>query len=305
MRIHLALIFALTTVQTVAGGTFKGTTNATFTVKESLDGTTTTATKSGLFNVSLNTDYSTMRWSLDFDVNLLMATLVASGNLLSGRCPGGCSTPLSPGDPSPLSFPDATGKSGAGTYRLLGTAAWSLTDRIATVTRTRTSPSKPVIATGSTSGGVGNHYLTVANYPSSITLTPGFSSISSYQESNGDWPLYSGIPLHLGRIDNGGNYLEVTVSSFPGTITLLESPAGDLTSNGVVDGADYVLWRKSPGLLSPFLSSYAVWRANFGNPSSGLGSTLVPEPSGLALLLTVTALVLSRRKARLSCEAYN
>src|SRR5688572_16643243 len=101
MRIHLALIFALTTVQTVAGGTFKGTTNATFTVKESLDGTTTTATKSGLFNVSLNTDYSTMRWSLDFDVNLLMAggptqsfetTLVASGNLLSGRCPGGCST---------------------------------------------------------------------------------------------------------------------------------------------------------------------------------------------------------------------
>jgi hypothetical protein len=71
------------------------------------------------------------------------------------------------------------------------------------------------------------------------------------------------------------------------------SPAGipgDYNENGIVDAADYVVWRKTNG--SP--AGYNLWRMNFGRTSgSGSGSALtaVPEPSNL--LLAVVALLLT------------
>ena len=87
---------------------------------------------------------------------------------------------------------------------------------------------------------------------------------------------------------------------------------GDFNNNGVVDAADYVLWRNGgplqnevsdPGVVNA--QDYTDWRARFGNTSgsgSGLGSSsAVPEPTtlsicGLALLLTGV----SMRKGRQS-----
>lgn len=61
---------------------------------------------------------------------------------------------------------------------------------------------------------------------------------------------------------------------------------GDFNNDGVVDAADYVVWRKT----SPTdLSGYNEWATNFGkSDSSGsgsLGSDPVPEPAGVVLLL--------------------
>jgi len=70
---------------------------------------------------------------------------------------------------------------------------------------------------------------------------------------------------------------------------------GDYNGNGVVDMADYVLWRNggplqndaTPGTTDA--SDYDVWRAHFGNHNgsgSSLGSgTAVPEPGSVALVL--------------------
>ena len=68
---------------------------------------------------------------------------------------------------------------------------------------------------------------------------------------------------------------------------------GDYNSNGVVDGADYTLWRKggplaneadTPGVVDD--ADYTQWRVRFGNTSgSGLGGGAVPEPAGAILLL--------------------
>jgi hypothetical protein len=70
---------------------------------------------------------------------------------------------------------------------------------------------------------------------------------------------------------------------------------GDYNNNGVVDAADYVLWRKggtlandpTPGLQP---ADYDFWRAHFGAPpgsGSSLGaSSTVPEPSGMVLFFT-------------------
>ena len=80
--------------------------------------------------------------------------------------------------------------------------------------------------------------------------------------------------------------------------------AGDYNNNGVVDAADYVLWRNggplqnevhNPGTVSQ--EDYTEWRARFGNTSgsgTGISGTQVPEPASAALVLvaifTLTAL---------------
>jgi hypothetical protein len=76
-------------------------------------------------------------------------------------------------------------------------------------------------------------------------------------------------------------------------------PAGDFNANGVVDAADYVLWRRHLGAASESSLNYAgnglngvdagdylLWRQNFA--AVGVmpeGHDFVPEPSGLLLLL--------------------
>jgi hypothetical protein len=71
-------------------------------------------------------------------------------------------------------------------------------------------------------------------------------------------------------------------------------PPGDYNKNGIVDAADYVLWRKgdlaadSNGDTVVDQVDYDFWRANFGNPSAGSGAglsgTSVPEPAALMLV---------------------
>jgi len=63
-------------------------------------------------------------------------------------------------------------------------------------------------------------------------------------------------------------------------------PPGDFNNDGVVDGADYVFWRKSYG-LSQIAGSYDLWRSNYGaavgDGASLAGSIAIPEPANLAL----------------------
>jgi hypothetical protein len=74
---------------------------------------------------------------------------------------------------------------------------------------------------------------------------------------------------------------------------------GDFNNNGVVDAADYVVWRETDG--SP--EGYNRWRANFGAvlPAAGQGARLaanssVPEPSAWLLAAVAAGLLgLNRR----------
>ena len=71
--------------------------------------------------------------------------------------------------------------------------------------------------------------------------------------------------------------------------------AGDYNNNGVVDAADYVLWRNggplqnevnTPGTVDP--TDYDAWKARFGNTSGAgslIGSSAVPEPTSLLLVV--------------------
>lgn len=89
--------------------------------------------------------------------------------------------------------------------------------------------------------------------------------------------------------------------------------AGDYNQNGVVDSADYVMWRNSNGQsVTPGTGAdgdgngivnandYSFWRARFGNTSgsgSALGGGAIPEPAS-AVLIALAGLALTAASRR-------
>jgi T5SS/PEP-CTERM-associated repeat protein len=91
-------------------------------------------------------------------------------------------------------------------------------------------------------------------------------------------------------------------------------PTGDYNGNGVVDAADYVVWRHNvaginlaadgnrDGLIDA--ADYNIWRAHFGNTAapgagavaSGAENAAVPEPPTCLLLVTIAVLWWQRRR---------
>ena len=83
---------------------------------------------------------------------------------------------------------------------------------------------------------------------------------------------------------------------------------GDFNGNGVVDAADYTIYRDNlggdsaalggngSGAATVVVADYDLWKQNFG--PSGTGSTsAVPEPTGLVLLgLVVVPYLCGRRR---------
>ncbi len=82
------------------------------------------------------------------------------------------------------------------------------------------------------------------------------------------------------------------------SVTLSIGVPGDYNDNGIVDAADYTVWRNSLGASVGILPAdgdgsgsvdagdYAIWKMHFGESlGSGGGSSAVPEPASLRLLL--------------------
>jgi hypothetical protein len=102
-----------------------------------------------------------------------------------------------------------------------------------------------------------------------------------------------------------------TLSTFVNEIVALDDvrvgvkgTTGDFNGNGVVDAADYVLWRNGGPLQNDptqgvQAADYDVWRANFGR-TAGAGSAVaaaVPEPSAF-VLMWLTVVLMPRRRFR-------
>jgi hypothetical protein len=77
------------------------------------------------------------------------------------------------------------------------------------------------------------------------------------------------------------------------------SVPGDYNNNGVVDAADYSLWRKGGPLQNEVdtpgtnnAADYTAWRARFGNVagSGSIVGSAIPEPRACFLLLSLTVI---------------
>ena len=92
----------------------------------------------------------------------------------------------------------------------------------------------------------------------------------------------------------GGLELELQASSTSVQLAVIDPGLpGDFNGDGVVDAADYTVWRDSLGSID----DYNLWVANFGQTasSSSSGSNTVPEPTSWLLITLATCAIVCRR----------
>jgi hypothetical protein len=146
------------------------------------------------------------------------------------------------------------------------------------------------------------------------------SSVLGESFLTGSSRVANNASISLGAAFNAGAARDLVFRY--GTVAGAAAPqSGDYNNNGVVDAADYVVWRKNlnqsvtlpndstPGTVSP--EDYNVWRANFGLSSEPTGpSTLfrgfvryvgaaaaIPEPGSILLVgIGLAAMLVSRRR---------
>ena len=66
---------------------------------------------------------------------------------------------------------------------------------------------------------------------------------------------------------------------------------GDFDTDGDVDGNDFLTWQRNPSV-----GDLADWQSDFGLPGAVSASTSVPEPGGMALILTGVLLMARKRR---------
>jgi autotransporter-associated beta strand protein len=86
--------------------------------------------------------------------------------------------------------------------------------------------------------------------------------------------ILSGNNTYIGTTTvSGGTLLVNGTHTGGGMYTVNGSSPADYNANGVVDAADYVLWRQSPGAFGGDPDGYNNWRQEFGNSAGKLGGT--------------------------------
>lgn len=122
------------------------------------------------------------------------------------------------------------------------------------------------------------------------TTPSGPYTIATYSGTlTGTFSAPAGISINYGT----GTNSQITM-----TINSLSLP-GDYNADGKVDGADYVLWRKSPSTYGGDPAGYNTWRAHYGQTAgagTSLGGGAVPEPATATLLLIALAAYGCRRR---------
>jgi hypothetical protein len=126
------------------------------------------------------------------------------------------------------------------------------------------------------SGTDGFHFTSMSVPTGKLSVGTTYTWQVRYEDNYGDWSSYS------------------TPTSF---VTILP---GDYNNNGVVDAADYALWRANQGTNHAIpndpiggtigAAQFAQWRAHFGQTAgSGSGAIVsggaVPEPATLGLMI--------------------
>src|SRR6476659_818761 len=114
-----------------------------------------------------------------------------------------------------------------------------------------------------------------------LTLIADDVAITGTTESSGILDISTLVGFKPGSI------ILTDVQGSNSSITVLINPyatlAGDFNGDGIVDSADYAVWRKGFGTIYT-QDDYNIWRAQFGRtPATGAGAGLsdampVPEP---------------------------
>jgi hypothetical protein len=151
-------------------------------------------------------------------------------------------------------------------------------------------------------------------------LADGDNTVAPQTNGNGTGSIAWGPTINNGDGSFSANLYAMSTNQGIQAFTFKLSPAaagvaGDYNHNGVVDAADYVVWRSTLGQTATPAGSGAdgdgdgtigpgdfnFWRARFGNisGSGALTGTSVPEPTSLSLCLIFCSAVsfIARRRS--------
>ncbi|HEX4415289.1 MAG TPA: hypothetical protein VH107_16775 [Lacipirellulaceae bacterium] len=149
----------------------------------------------------------------------------------------------------------------------------------------------------------------LANKTGSITGTGTLSSITQ----SGQTTETLNVPINATFVlmpDTSTTVNLTLTGQIVATTTFAAGLPGDYNQNGVVDAADYVLWRDKLGTGTALPNDdttgvgnddYARWRAQFGKRAAGSGSAAgaaVPEASTAALILFAFVGIAGERRFR-------
>ncbi len=135
-----------------------------------------------------------------------------------------------------------------------------------------------------------------------VTLAAGFTPAAGQSFDLFDWGSRSGAFAAINLPALAGLAWNTSQLYTTGELKINVALAGDFNGNGIVDAADYTVWRDGLGTTySP--SDYAIWKSHFGQTANGSGATTrqntyggVPEPStALPLLVSAAILVTTTR----------
>lgn len=142
-----------------------------------------------------------------------------------------------------------------------------------------------------------------------------FNGTSLVYDSGADATDLRTLTVPAGKLTSGNtynwkvryedNYNGWSSYSTPSTFsTIAPVYAGDFNHDGVIDMADYTVWRSGESPNPNSIGDYNSWRANFGTSPGGGASLLVngqsvavPEPSAM-VCLSGLALLFARRSGR-------
>jgi hypothetical protein len=151
----------------------------------------------------------------------------------------------------------------------------------------------------------------------SLDVTLAVSFINNLNPASGnsfdilDWGSLAGTftTLQLASLAGGLNWNTSQLYS-TGVLTV-GGVLGDYNHNGIVDAADYTVWRDTLGQTGLKLEAdgdgdgivdaadYDIWRKYFGDTGSPLlaPSSSIPEPSSLALSILAGFVLIARPRA--------
>jgi hypothetical protein len=166
-------------------------------------------------------------------------------------------------------------------------------------------------------GGVGVIDWTGDDTDKYFSVDGGLTPLANFSRGialeEGHWQDNLGIGI-MDPTAAGGELLKISemdiraMDAIGYNLVATPSLAGDYSDNGVVDAADYAVWRKNVGtttalpnnLISGTIGTvqYNQWRANFGNTTAGSASSTgamayaaVPEPATLLHIILAVAIL--------------
>lgn len=165
--------------------------------------------------------------------------------------------------------------------------------------------------------GAGANLMQASLFPTGSMVAnftdPSFQWMITAQGSAAYNPLISGIQFSSNQ-DANFTVSNVWIGNATAIIPATLTSQGDFNHDGVVDRADYVVWRSSMGQTGSNLAAdgngdnqvnmndLLTWRAHFGMAvtasGAGLGAAAVPEPTSWLLWIAAVASWITARTAR-------